>query len=63
MLFNLVTMEAYSRQSEPILASSTPVKKPVPTTGEVIKEDEKSRRRETNIYVIRFSGYLFSHNV
>lgn len=38
----LVTMEAYSRQSEEILASSAPVKKPAPiTSGEIIKEDEK----------------------
>jgi len=42
----LVTMEAYS-QSEPILASSTAVKKPVPTTnGQVIKEDEKKEEEK-----------------
>ena len=37
----LITMEAYSRQTQEIMASSTPLKKPEPVSGEVIKEDEK----------------------
>ena len=45
-LFILVSAQANSQQTEEILASSTPVKKPaplppVPLTGEVIKEAEK----------------------
>lgn len=45
-LFTLVSLQANSQQTEEILASSTPVKKPVslppvPLTGEVIKEEEK----------------------
>ncbi len=40
-LLIFVTVQAQSQQTEGILASSTPAKKPVPLTGEVIKEDEK----------------------
>jgi len=46
-LLTFVTVQAHSQQTEQILASSTPVKKPVPiTTGEVIKEDEKKEEEK-----------------
>lgn len=44
-LSTFVTTQSYG-QSEEILASSTLIKKPVPITGEVIKEDEKEEEKK-----------------
>ena len=39
--FLCISTLVHSQQTEPILASLTPIQKPTPMTGEVIKEDEK----------------------
>lgn len=45
-LSTLITAQTYGQQTEGIMASSTPVKKPTPVTGEVIKEDEKKEEEK-----------------
>lgn len=44
--FLCISTLVYSQQSEPILASAAPIQKPVPMTGEVIKEDEKKEEEK-----------------
>ena len=39
--FLCISTLVYSQQTDPILASLTPIQKPAPMTGEIIKEDEK----------------------